>query len=53
MVDGRDDKMSMYLDNYYAINFIGKVQHNKTSKEKVFSHLEKTQVMTIVMINSI
>ena len=41
MVDGRDDKMSMYLDNYYAINFIGKV------------HLEKTQVMTIVMINSI
>ena len=35
MADGRDDKMKMYLDIYYAINFIRKVRHNKPSKEKV------------------
>ena len=41
IADGRDDKINMYLDIYYAINFIRKVQHNKPSKEKVFSHLKK------------
>ena len=41
MADGCVDKMKMYLDIYYAINFIRKVQCNKPSKEKVFSLLEK------------
>ena len=41
MVDGCIDKMKMYLDIYYAINFIRKEQRNKPSKEKVFSLLEK------------
>ena len=41
MVDGCIDKMKMYLDIYYAINFTRKVQCNKPSKEKVFSLLEK------------
>ena len=31
----------MNLDIYYVINFIRKVQHNKPSKEKVFSYLKK------------
>ena len=41
MVDGCINKMKMYLDINYAINFIRKVQRNKPSKEKVFSLLEK------------
>ena len=41
MADGCVDKMKMYLDIYYAINFIRKVRHNKPSKEKVFSLLKK------------
>ena len=43
MTDGRVDEMKMYLDIYYTINFIRKVQNNKPSKEKVFSYLKKTQ----------
>ena len=41
MADVSDDQKKMYLDIYYAINFIRKVQHNKPSKEKVFSLLKK------------
>ena len=41
MADGRDDKMKMYLDIYYEINFTRKVYQNKTSKKKVFNHLKK------------
>ena len=41
MADGGVHKMKIYFDNYYAINFIRKVQHNKPSKEKVFSYLRK------------
>ena len=43
MADGHNNKMKMYLDIYYTINFIRKVQHNLPSKEKDFSHLKKTQ----------
>ena len=39
--DGHVVKKIMYLDIYYTINFTRKVQHNKPSKEKVFSHLKK------------
>ena len=41
MADGGADKVKIYFDIYYAINFIRKVQHNKPSKEKVFSYLRK------------
>ena len=34
MADGRDDKMKMYLDIYYEINFTRKVYHNKRSKKR-------------------
>ena len=33
--------VKMYLDIYYAINFIRKVLHNKPSKEKVVNYLQK------------
>ena len=32
----------MYLNSYYAMNFIRELQKNKSSKEKVFSYLRKT-----------
>ena len=41
MADGGVDKVKIYFEIYYAINFIRKVQHNKPSKEKVFSYLRK------------
>ena len=43
IVDSRNNKVKvkMYLDVYCAINFIRKVQHNKSSKGKVFSYLKK------------
>ena len=31
----------MYLNIYYAMNFIRELQKNKSSKEKVFSYLRK------------
>ena len=31
----------MYLNSYYAMNFIRELQKNKSSKEKVFSYLRK------------
>ena len=31
----------MYLDIYFAINLIRNVQHNKLSKEMVFSYIKK------------
>ena len=43
MVDERVDKMKMYLDIYYAINFIINIQYNKASKENMFNLLKKTQ----------
>ena len=41
IADGRVDKVKMYLDIYYTINFIRKAQHNNPSKGKVFSYLKK------------
>ena len=41
MAVGGADKVKIYFDIYYAINFIRKVQHNKPSKEKAFSYLRK------------
>ena len=35
------DKAKTYLDIYYTINFIRKVELNKPSKGKVFSYLKK------------
>ena len=31
----------MYLNSYYAMNFIRELQKSKSSKEKVFSYLRK------------
>ena len=36
MADGCVENIVQYL--FFSINFIWKVQHNKPSKEKVFSH---------------
>ena len=41
MLDIHVDKMKMYLNSYYAMNFIRELQNNKSSKEKVFSYLRK------------
>lgn len=41
MENGCVDKVKMYLDIYYTINFVRTVQHSKPSKEKVFSYLKK------------
>ena len=41
MYDERVDKMKMYLDIYYAINFIINIQYNKASKENMFNLLKK------------
>ena len=37
MANGCADKMEMYLDIYYVINFVRNIKHNKPSKEKVFN----------------
>ena len=41
MSGGHIDKAKIYLDIYYTINFIRKVELNKPSKWKVFSYLKK------------
>ena len=41
MADGRETSVKIILDIYYAISAIRKVQHSKSSKEKIFNCLKK------------
>ena len=41
MAEGREISVKVILDIYYAISTIRKVQHSKSSKEKIFNHLKK------------
>ena len=41
MEDIHLDKMKIYLNSYYAMNFIRELLKNKSSKEKVLSYLRK------------
>ena len=41
MADGREILVKIILDIYYAISTIRKIQHSKSSKEKIFNHLKK------------
>ena len=41
MAEGCEISVKVILDIYYAISTIRKVQHSKSSKEKIFNHLKK------------
>ena len=41
MANGRETSVKIILDIYYAISIIRKVQHSKSSKEKIFNDLKK------------
>ena len=41
MAGGLEILVKIILDIYYAISTIRKIQHSKSSKEKVFNHLKK------------
>ena len=38
---GRETSLKIILDIYYAVFIIRKIQHSKSSKEKIFNHLKK------------
>ena len=41
MADGRETSVKIILDIYNAISTIRKVQHSKSSKQKIFNYLKK------------